>query len=109
LLTYMSMGMGAGPAGSPQAASQATPEKKESSGNVVSKGLGGMLSMGRKKKKDDSEQEQSKEAAAPAGAAGSLMDMTVEVTSFSTSAVDSGLFAVPADFKQVQPKKGEVQ
>jgi hypothetical protein len=109
LLTYMSMGMGAGPAGAQQPASQATPEKKESSGNVVSKGLGGMLSMGRKKKKDDSEQEQSKDSSAPAGAAGSLMDMTVEVTSFSTSAVDSGLFTVPADFKQVQPKKGEVQ
>lgn len=109
LLTYMSMGMGAGAAGSPQPASQATPEKKESSGNVVSKGLGGMLSMGKKKKKDDSEQEQGKEASAPAGVTGSLMDTTIEVTSFSTSAVDSGLFTVPADFKQVQPKKGEVQ
>ncbi|HEX7287996.1 MAG TPA: hypothetical protein VF532_17545 [Candidatus Angelobacter sp.] len=109
LLTYMSMGMGAvGAAGAPQPASQATPEKKESSGNVVSKGLGGMLSMGRKKKKDDSEQE-GKEGSAPAGATGSLMDTTIEVTSFSTSAVDSSLFTVPADFKQVQPKKGEVQ
>lgn len=90
LLTNTSVGMtGNGPgAAQPQA----------ESGNPLTKGLGGMF--GRKKKKDDSQ---------PTGdtttASGSLMDMTVEVTSTSANKLDTGLFDVPADYKQTESKE----
>ncbi len=41
--------------------------------------------------------------AAPAGTPGSLMDMTVEVTSFSSDSLDKSLFDVPVGYTQVQP------
>jgi hypothetical protein len=42
-------------------------------------------------------------AAASTGTPGSLMDMTVEVTSYSSDSLDKGLFDVPAGYTQVQP------
>jgi hypothetical protein len=42
-------------------------------------------------------------AAVPAGTPGPLMEMTIEVTSFSNSALDKSLFDVPAGYTQVQP------
>jgi hypothetical protein len=74
--------------------------------------LGGF---GKKKKTDqpaasqpaatDSSQQASAPASAtaPAGTPGSLMEMTIEVTSFSSSALDKSLFDVPAGYTQVQP------
>jgi hypothetical protein len=70
------------------------------SGNPLTKGIGGIF--GKKKKKDDD---------APASAdgsstSGSLMDMTVEVTSVSTSKLDADLFSIPTGYKQIeQPKE----
>jgi hypothetical protein len=69
------------------------------SGNPLTNGIGGLF--GKKKKKDDDAQQ----PAEAASASGSLMDMTVEVTSTSTSKLDSGLFDVPSDYKQVEPKE----
>lgn len=59
-------------------------------------GLGGF---GRKKPKQDQTQD-----APPAGgnASGSLMEMTMEVTSFSPAPVDPAWFEVPAGYSQVQ-------
>jgi hypothetical protein len=92
LLSFVSVGAGDNPGITGQAAAdQPTPEKKDS-GNVVTRGLGGMFG-GKKKKQDDDTQ-----------ATGSLMDMTTEVTSITPGAVDAGLFEIPAGFKQVQPK-----
>ncbi len=42
-------------------------------------------------------------AAAPAGTPGALMEMVIEVTSFSNSALDRSLFDVPVGYTQVQP------
>jgi hypothetical protein len=67
-------------------------------GNPLSKGIGGLF--GKKKKKDDDAQ-----PAETTSASGSLMDMTVEVTSTSTSKLDASLFEIPAGYKQVEPKK----
>lgn len=71
-------------------------------------GLGGF---GKKKKKpedqpastDSSQANASGSGAAPAGTPGALMEMTIEVTSFSNDALDKGLFDVPAGYTQVQP------
>jgi hypothetical protein len=98
LLSLVSVGM-AGQPGAPQQA--AHDDQKESSGNPLTHGIGGIF--GKKKKKDDAAQDD-KSTPPPAGTPGSLMDTTTEVTSISTSAVDAGLFKVPEGYKQVQAK-----
>jgi hypothetical protein len=70
------------------------------------KGLGGLF--GKKKKKDDAKPDSS---GAPGSAAsnpppppsvpGALMEMTIEVSAFSDSALDPALFTVPAEYKKV--------
>jgi hypothetical protein len=40
----------------------------------------------------------------PAPVAGSMMDMTIEVTSYSKDSLDASLFEVPAGYAQVQPE-----
>jgi hypothetical protein len=63
--------------------------------------------MFRHKKQQDQDQSASSGASqsgpAPASEPGALMEMTVEVTSFSTDALDDSLFAFPAGYTQVQP------
>jgi hypothetical protein len=75
-------------------------------GRLAGGKLGGFGGFGRKKKQDDqpaAEQSgSSQSAAAPQGAPGSLMEMTTELSAFSTSAVDASKFEVPAGFKQVE-------
>jgi hypothetical protein len=104
LLSMVSVGM-AGQAGAPAPSSQSSDDKKQSSGNPITSGIGGIF--GRKKKKDDAAQQDNGSAsssATPAGTPGSLMDTTMEVTSVSTSAVDASLFQVPEGYKQIQAK-----
>src|SRR6476661_1612232 len=88
LLSLVSVGM-AGQPGAPQASQN---DQKESSGNPITHGIGGIF--GRKKKKDDAAQ-QNDSGPAPSGTPGSLMDTATEVTSVSTTAVDANLFKVP--------------
>lgn len=87
LQSVVSVGMGPARAG----AQPAKDEQKESSGNPLTKGLGGVF--GKKKKHDDAEP-------APAGVAGSLIDMQTDVTSISTDALDASLFQIPAGFTE---------
>ena len=73
------------------------------------KGLGGLF--GKKKKKDDSKNDSGAGSGAPGSAAsnpppppsvpGALMEMTIEVSAFSDSALDPALFTVPAEYKKV--------
>ena len=98
LLSMVSVGM----AGQPGAPQQTAHDDQKSSGNPITSGIGGIF--GRKKKKDDSAQDDKSGSPAPSGAAGSLMDTTIEVTSVSTSAVDASLFKIPDGYKQVQGK-----
>lgn len=70
-------------------------------------GLGGF---GKKKKKtedqpaaDTSQPASTAASSAPAATPGSLMEMTIEVTSYSADTLDKSLFDVPAGYTQVQP------
>jgi hypothetical protein len=75
-------------------------------------GLGGFGGFGRKKKQQQAEEQAApqQQAAAPAPQAapaggstppGTLMEVTTELTSFSSGAADASKFEVPAGFKQV--------
>lgn len=84
---------------------------------AIAKGLGGVLGgFGRKKKQQQpAEQAQPSSAAPPAGQAlagssnsASLADVTVEVTAFSSSSLDSSLFDAPTGYTQVQPNPDEM-
>ncbi len=97
----------------PQQEQQAQAEEKPSAGGALGKlggRLGGFGGFGRKKKQEQQEQAPppATPEAAPAqqqgqgGAPGSLMEMTTELTGFSTAAVDASKFDVPAGFKQVE-------
>jgi hypothetical protein len=102
----VSVGMGPNPGTTGQTAAQASPSPEKKEGNVISKGIGGMMGgFGRKNKNDSAQQGSS--SAGQAG--GSLMDMMSEVTSVSNSSVDASLFEIPAGYKQVEAKKGQVQ
>ncbi len=111
ILQYISMSM-AGAPGSAAPEAQETSASSASSGpptnasEAVMKGLGGLF--GKKKKKDDAKPDSS---GAPGSAAsnpppppsvpGALMEMTIEVSAFSDSALDPALFTVPAEYKKV--------
>jgi hypothetical protein len=100
LLSLVSVGMAGQPGAPQQQASH--DDQKESSGNPITHGIGGIF--GKKKKKDDAAQDDKSGSSMPSGTAGSLMDTTTEVTSVSTSAVDAGLFKIPDGYKQIQAK-----
>lgn len=121
LLQYTSFGMaGTGQPGQAQSgsgdASQPPPQQQSSSDSTptsatgaMAKGLGGLFA---KKKKDQQQQTDSPNASGastanapppPAPVAGSMMDMTIEVTSYSKDSLDASLFDVPAGYAQVQP------
>ncbi|HEX4605621.1 MAG TPA: hypothetical protein VH724_16585 [Candidatus Angelobacter sp.] len=106
LLSLVSVGM-AGQPGQQGATQASNDDQKQSGGNPLTKGIGGLF--GKKKKKDDGAQQDDKSSPnpAPSGTSGSLMDTTVEVTSVSTSTVDAGLFKVPDGYKQIQAKGGQ--
>ncbi len=105
---------------------QATPtpppaqtQESASAKDVIAQGIAGHFGLGgfgkKKKKTEDppaADQSQtangsagtSSPAPAPAAATpGSLMEMTIEVTSYSADALDKSLFDVPAGYAQVQP------
>jgi hypothetical protein len=119
LLQYTSFGMTAsGQSGSDGQNAQQPPPSQSSTGDnntptspsgAIVKGLGGLF--GKKK------QQQSDNSAAPNPAAannppppppvpGSMMDMTIEVTSYSRDSLDASLFELPAGYSQVQPDAG---
>ena len=78
------------------------PSLSDAVGGALGAKLGGLGGFGRKKKQDAD----TPAADAPAGnqGGGSLMEMTVDNTGFSTASVDDSLFAIPGDFKKVDPE-----
>jgi hypothetical protein len=113
LLQYTSFGL-AGMAQETQpdqAAQQPPPASNDNSvptsaSGAIAKGLGGLFA----KKKHQQADENAKADAPnpnnpppPTPVAGSMMDMTIEVTSYSKDSVDASLFDVPAGYAQVQP------
>ena len=65
--------------------------------------LGGFGGFGKKKKQEEPKPETAQASAEPAAdASGSLMEMTTEMSGFSSGAVDASRFAVPSGFKKVE-------
>ena len=111
LLQYMTMTMAmtgqpdsSGNAGQPSSAPASSPSSSNSSsmptsmGDAMTKGLGGLF--GKKKKQDDAAGANSQNPPPPS-TPGSLMEMTIEVNSFSDAALDSSLFDVPVGYTLV--------
>ncbi len=99
---------GASSDGSAAPAPQQPAAQPQSIGGALGGALGGRFGLGRKKTPPPADP-----PAAPAsgsgsasggqsqGAPGSLLEMTTEMSSFSSNAADESLFAVPAGFKKV--------
>jgi hypothetical protein len=71
---------------------------------AISKQLGGLFGKKKQQQPSDSASPNSKNSNGtpqPAAAAGSLMDMTIEVTSYSKDRLDASLFDAPAGYTQV--------
>jgi hypothetical protein len=73
-------------------------------GGAIGSALGGRFGLGRKKK--DQAQDQPADASNNGSASGSLLEMTMELTNYSSAPVDSNLFVIPAGYKQVEPEMG---
>jgi hypothetical protein len=88
----------------PQAQQQ--PAQPQSVGGALGSALGGRFGLGRKKPADQQASSDNPPAsggqASGSGAPGSLMEMTTELSTFSSNAVDPSLFEVPAGFKKVE-------
>ena len=81
-------------------------ETPTSASDAMVKGLGGLFS--KKKKQDDAEAQQNSQNPPPPSTPGSLMEMTIEVTSFSNTQLDASLFEIPAGFTRVQENLDQV-
>jgi hypothetical protein len=69
---------------------------------AVMKGLGGMFGHKKDKQADAQSSNTSAPDTNPASTPGSMMDLKTEVTSFSNSSLDSGLFEPPAGYTEHQ-------
>jgi hypothetical protein len=112
LLQYMTMTMVGQQGQATAAGSQPPPSNSSSTSSSSSvptstseamvKGLGGLFN--KKKKKDEAAEANANANSTnppPPSTPGSLMEMTIEVNSFSDSALDASLFAPPAGFTKV--------
>lgn len=124
LLSYVSMGMPVSPDGAPdssQNSSSVPPRSNSSSSNssdsvptnssdAVVKGLGSLFG----KKKQQQQDNSSSQAATPApppnpnSDPNALMEMTMQVTSFSDSSLDASVFEIPAGYTRVQENPDQI-
>ena len=103
---YISMGAeGQGGAAAQQGQqSQEQQQQQQADKPSVGSVLGGRFGLGRKKSSTSDAPPPSDSGAQNSQAgAGSLLQMTTELSGFSNAAVDDGQFAVPAGFKKVDP------
>jgi hypothetical protein len=101
--------------GNPQAQTPPPQQQTEntsiptSASGAIKQGLGGMFGGFKKKKQQDEQQQRAAQTtSAPAGQPGSLMDITSEVTSFSSAPLDSSLFEIPSGYTQVPKNADEI-
>jgi len=93
---------GSAPAAQPQ--QQQPPAERPSVGGALGGALGGRFGLGRKKSQPaDQPAQSSSQSQSSASGSGSLLEMTTELSNFSSDAVDDARFAVPAGFKKVEP------
>jgi hypothetical protein len=117
LLQYTSFGMSAngqaGQGSADQSAQQPPPPSTSndssptSPSGAIAKSLGGLF--GKKKQQQQADSNANASTASnpnnpppPAAVPGSMMDMTIEVTSYSKDSLDAGLFDVPTGYAQIQ-------
>jgi len=86
------------PDGQPQPQPQAEPAPSASS--AIGGALAGRLGLGRKKPDNSNQSASASGSGAPTSASGSLLEMTTEMSNFSSAPVDASRFEVPAGFKQ---------
>jgi hypothetical protein len=89
----------------PQQQQSKPKQETPSIGGVLGGKLGGFGGFGRKKKAEapKEEKQESASTSAPSGdASGTLMEMTTEMSGFSSAAVDPSRFEAPAGFKKVE-------
>jgi hypothetical protein len=75
--------------------------ERPSVGSALGGALGGRFGLGRKKSSSSDQQPAQKQDSSGGQNAGSLLEMTTQLSSFSSNAVDSSEFDVPAGFKKV--------
>jgi hypothetical protein len=116
LLQYMTMTMAGQQDSSGSAAQKSNGSASSSSSSnsdstptslsgAMTKGLGGMF--GKKKKQEDTP-DQSAQNPPPPSTPGSLMEMTIEVNSYSDSRLESSLFEVPAGYTLVAENPDQI-
>jgi hypothetical protein len=122
LLQYMTMSMAGQEDSSGNAAQNSnasTPSSSSSSSSsssnsdstptsisgAMTKGLGGLFS---KKKKQDDTADQNSQNPPPPSTPGSLMEMTIEVNSYSDSSLDSSLFDIPAGYTRITQNADQI-
>jgi hypothetical protein len=87
----------------PQPQAQPQAEQSPSVGSAIGSALGGRFGrFGRGKKKDADQTSDASKPAAQSSSPGSLLEMTTELSNFSSAPVDASRFEVPAGFKQVE-------
>jgi hypothetical protein len=84
----------------PPAQQQQPQQPAPSVGSAIGGALGGRFGLGRKKTSSD-QPPPAKQDGSGGQSGGSLLEMTTELSSFSSSAVDPAQFEIPAGFKQV--------
>jgi hypothetical protein len=117
LLQYMSMSMAAQDssgntvqisntsASSPTSSSSNSDSMPTSISGAMTKSLGGLFA---KKKKQDDTADQNSQNPPPPSTPGSLMEMTIEVISYSDSSLDSSLFDIPAGFTRITQNADQI-
>ncbi len=119
LLQYMSMSMAAqdasgntaqssntsAPSSSTSSSSSNSDSTPTSLSGAMTKGLGGLF--GKKKKQDDTA-DQNSQNPPPPSTPGSLIEMTIEVNSYSDAPLDPSLFDVPAGYTRVTENADQI-
>ena len=111
VLQLISMGVAGQPAADgsappAQPAPQQQQAERPSVGSALGGALGGRFGLGRKKPADQPAPDGTSGGGGQAsGAPGSLLEMTTELSSFSSNAIDPSLFEVPAGFKKVDSER----
>jgi hypothetical protein len=75
--------------------------ERPSVGSALGGALGGRFGLGRKKTPSDQPSPQATQEGSSGQSAGSLLEMTTQLSGFSSNAIDGSQFEVPAGFKKV--------
>jgi len=93
---------------SPAPQSTQNPSVPNSTSGAISQNLGGLFGGLKKKKQDQQQQSAGQDTSATSGQPAPLLEMTVEVTSFSSDSLDRSLFDVPAGYAQVEKNPDDI-